>query len=370
VIAVVAGALANKPSNGGEAWVRLSYVHGLRRLGWTVHFVEEVDGDAAEPAGVAHFDAVAAADGAAASWTLLTRAGATLRGDRDRFDQVASEADLLVNVSGNLREPALLRRFRRSALVDVDPGYTQIWHDGGVEPILPHDVYFTIAENLGRPGCAVPTAGIRWRATRPPVVLADWPRTPAHAGACFTTVATWRGGYGALEHDGRRYGGKLHEFRKVLPLPRLAPQSFELALDISEDEQRDLAALRGHGWRLVDPRAVAATPARFRGYVQSSAGEFSAAQGVYVETRSGWFSDRTTRYLASGKPALVQDTGFGRVLPVGEGLLAFRTLDDAVAGARALDADYERHARAARQLAEECFDSDAVLTRLLADALP
>jgi hypothetical protein len=369
VIAVVAGALANKPSNGGEAWVRLSYLRGLRRLGFTVHFVEEVDGDSVDPAGVAHFDSVAAAGWGVSTWTLIARSGPTLHGDRPRLEQVADEADLLVNVSGNLRTPALLRRFQRTAFLDVDPGYTQIWHEQGVDPIPPHDVYFTIAENIGHGGCAVPEAGIRWRTTRPPVVLADWPQADAGAGASFTTVATWRGTYGPLEHDGRRYGGKLHEFRKVLPLPRLTPLAFEVALDIHEGEERDLVALREHGWHLVDPREATATPHDFRRYVQASAAEFSVAQGAYVETRSGWFSDRTTRYLASGKPALVQDTGFGRLLPVGEGLLSFRSLDDAVDGARALAADYDGHARAARRFAEEHFDSDAVLTRLLADAL-
>ena len=139
----------------------------------------------------------------------------------------------------------------------------------------------------------------------------------------------------------------------------------EIALDIDPSDATDGNLLRNHGWRLVDPRAVAASPDDFRAYVQGSAAEFSVAQGLYVDTACGWFSDRTTRYLASGKPALVQDTGFSRNLPTGKGLIAFRTLDDAVAGAESIVRDYETHAAAARAIAEEYFDSDKVLGRLL-----
>jgi hypothetical protein len=142
-------------------------------------------------------------------------------------------------------------------------------------------------------------------------------------------------------------------------------QEFELALDIHPAEQRDLSLLRQYGWRIVDPKVSASDPLSFRRYVQGSGAEFSVAQGIYVETNSGWFSDRTTRYLASGKPALVQDTGFSRNIPVGEGLLAFRTLDEAVAGAERIARDYENHCRAARALAEEYFDSDKVLSKLV-----
>src|SRR5205823_3798900 len=150
------------------------------------------------------------------------------------------------------------------------------------------------------------------------------------------------------------------------PLPRRVGQAaFEIALDIHAGDAKDLSALRANGWRVTDPLAVAGTPAAFRRYIQQSAAEFSVAQAIYVEKNSGWFSDRTVRYLASGKPALVQDTGFGRHLPVGEGLVTFRTLDEAAAGAERILADYERHCRAARAIASEFFDSDKVLGRFL-----
>jgi len=199
-------------------------------------------------------------------------------------------------------------------------------------------------------------------------VLDEWPTAPAADDGRFTTIASWRNPFGRLEYAGRTYGIKLDEFRKLIELPKRSSNRFELALDIHQAERPDLELLRRNGWDIADPRAVAATPEAFRGYVQGSGAEFSVAQGVYVETASGWFSDRTARYLASGKPTLVQDTGFGTVLPVGEGIVPFRTMDEALAGADSIVADHDRHARGARAIAEQHFDSDIVLGRFLEDA--
>jgi hypothetical protein len=154
----------------------------------------------------------------------------------------------------------------------------------------------------------------------------------------------------------------------LIELPGRCSPSFELELDIHPDERADIETLQRHGWSLVDAPELVATPATFRSYVQGSGAEFSVAQGVYVETGSGWFSDRTARYLASGRPALVQDTGFSSNLPCGEGLVPFRTLEEAVAGAEEIASDPERHGRAARRIAEEHFDSDIVLRAFLRDA--
>jgi hypothetical protein len=230
-------------------------------------------------------------------------------------------------------------------------------------------VFFTVGANIGRPGCDLPTGGIDWLGVRPPVLLSAWPAESTDEPERLTTIASWRGAYGRVEHDGKRYGLKLDEFRKVIALPARVPQRLELALDIHDDEEDDLEQLRRHGWQLVDPREAAGTPDAFRSYIQQSGGEFSVAQGIYVETSCGWFSDRTACYLASGKPTLVQDTGFGTTLPTGEGLVSFRTVDEAAAGAESISADYEQHCRAARALAEQEFDSDVVLDGFLQDAL-
>jgi hypothetical protein len=271
--------------------------------------------------------------------------------------------DLLVNISGNVRSPELRRRFRRAVFVDVDPGFTQLWHEQGLAAIDRHDAYFTVAGNLGRRGCTIPTCGLEWRTIWPPVVLDEWP--PATGGFDrFTTVATWRSPFGRVDGHGLKH----HEWRKFLTLPGETGLPFEAALQIDDADASDREALEAQGWQLVAPD-VASDPERFRSYLQGSAAEFSVAQGIYVQTQSGWFSDRSVGYLASGRPVLVEDTGVGRMLPLGEGVFAFRTLAEAAAGARAIASDYERQARAARRIAEVHFDSDRVLSRVLEDVL-
>lgn len=377
---IVGGALANKYRNGGEAWVRLSWVLGLRRLGLRVFFVEQIERDScvdaagavvpfAESVNLAYFREVTERFGLAGSAALVYAGGEQTDGlTWAELLDLAGETDLLVNISGHLALPPLLRRVRRRAYIDIDPGFTQFWDAAGDTGarLAGHDDYFTIGENIGTPGCPIPTGGRRWRHIRQPVVLEDWPVAGAPRPDRFTTVANWRGPFGPVEYGGRAYGLKVHEFRKFVALPERAEGDFELALNIHPGDDKDRRLLLRHGWRLVDPDAVAADPAAFRRYVQGSGAEFSVAQGVYVDTASGWFSDRTVRYLASGKPALMQDTGFGRTLPVGEGLIPFRTLDEAVAGAARIARDYAAHSRAARAIAEAYFDSDTVLRGLLA----
>ena len=367
-VAIVAGAIANKAGNGGATWTRLSWAGGLTQLGFDVHFVEQLRPDA-PPGAAAYFDAVMTAFGLERSSTLLHADGATasglLLGD---LADVAAEAALLVNVSGHLTVPAVMERVARRVFIDLDPGFTQIWEASGTNGanLDGHDYWFTVGENIGTADCLIPTNGRPWRPIRQPVVLADWPAVPprmAESGR-FTTVASWRGPYGPVEHDGRTFGVKAHQFRRFLSLPQRAAGAYELALDIHPADGKDRGALEEHGWRLVDVGGTAGDPLAFRRYVRGSDAEFSVAQSIYVDTLSGWFSDRTVRYLASGRPALVQDTGFSRTYPTGEGLVAFTTLDEAIDGARAILGDYERHCRTARALAEEWFAADRVLAHL------
>jgi hypothetical protein len=274
-----------------------------------------------------------------------------------------------VNISGHLRHPDVAPRFRRRAYVDLDPGFTQIWQVQGADLGLDaHDVHFTVGENIGQPDCDIPTAGFDWIPVPPPVVLERWPVAATQDTGRFTTIAGWRGAFGRVEHEGHSYGLKVHEFRKVIELPRQVPLMFELALEIHPGDFRDREALERNGWRLVDPGSVAGGPLGFRDYVQGSGAEFSVAQGIYVDTNSGWFSDRTVRYLASGKPALVQDTGFSSNYPAREGLVAFSSPAEAAERAQLIAADYPAHSAAARALAEQRFDSDRVLPRFLEQA--
>jgi hypothetical protein len=195
-------------------------------------------------------------------------------------------------------------------------------------------------------------------------VLDLWPEQSSTDGR-FTTVGSWRGAYGPIEWDGRTYGLRVHEFRKFVELPDLSGLPFELALDIDEAETRDLDLLRTHGWELVDPGRVASDPVVYQRYVAASKAEFVVAKNLYVDTRSGWFSDRSACYLASGKPVVAQDTGLEGLYPLGEGLVTFRTVDEAAAAVHEIAGDYRRHARVARELAEAYFNSDLVLANLI-----
>jgi hypothetical protein len=366
-VAVVSGAVANKPGNAGAAWTRLSWALGLRRLGFDLLFVEELDAGDAWPEAADWFRRVTELGGLAADAALVERGsrrtvGLSYAEARERADGAA----LLLNISGHLRDPELLRSARRRVYVDLDPGYTQTWHAAGwdADHIAAHDLHVTVGERIGQPSCRVPADGIRWRPIRQPVCLEDWPVAAGDPGR-LTTVASWRGPLGTIDVAGRPRGGKVHEFRRFVQLARRVRQRCEVALDIHPADDRDRERLVEHGWRVVRPEDSVASLQDFRRYVQGSGAEFSVAQGVYVASGCGWFSDRTVRYLASGKPALVQDTGLAERYSRGDGLLTFSTLDEAVEGAARLAADYERHARAARAIAEEHFDSDRVLGELL-----
>lgn len=223
----------------------------------------------------------------------------------------------------------------------------------------------TIGGRIGSEGCQVPTCGRDWITTLQPLALAAWPVAEDVADTALTTVGHWRG-YGSIEHVGVYYGQKAHALRPLLGLPRRSGARFRLALAIHQDERRDLAALSEHGWELADPGVVAASPDAYADFVRGSWAEFALAKSGYVASSCGWFSDRSICYLASGRPVLALDTGFSPEVPTGAGLLAFSNVEEAAAGVAELRTDYARHRRAARALAEDVFESDVVLGRLLA----
>jgi hypothetical protein len=371
-VAIVAGALANKPGSGGEAWVRLSWLLGLRRLGWVVHLVECLE--VADPGSQRYFEEVVGAFGLDQFASLLDARGNAFYGrGADELLEVARAADLLFNISGHLGPGPLRAAPRCRVYVDLDPGFTQAWHaDPSVDfTVAGHDRYVTVGQNIGQAGCPVPTAEIEWIPTLPPVLLDAWQPAPApEPPLTFTTVATWRSGYGPLVIDGREMSLKHHQFRRFATLPeQVEGVELELALDIHPGDAADLELLREQGWKLVDPREAAGTPAAFRDYVRRSGAEFSVAQGVYVEAATGWFSDRTAAYLASGRPAVVQGTGL-RATSEADGsnsspLVPFDDLDAAAAAVEAVRDSYEGRAAEARRFAERHLDSDRVLSRLL-----
>jgi hypothetical protein len=355
---VVAGALANKAGNGGEAWVRMSWVTELRRLGVDVHFVEQLTGGAQTQ--IDYFRDVVAEFGVADVSTLIVDGDSIVGPPVESLFDSASGASL-VNISGHLCGP-LRDAFRERIYIDIDPGFTQIWHEQGLlrDALHRHTRHLTIGENIGTELCDLPTGGFHWQPVRQPVAVDQWPVTPTSDVTRFTTVANWRGPYGPVEWHDHTYGLKLHEFRKFLDLPRGSAGMFELALTIDRADEDDRRVLIDHAWSLTDPIAASSTPEAFRNYVSSSGAEFSVAQGMYVDSNCGWFSDRTTRYLAAGRPVLVQETGFSDRLPIGEGLLSFRTLHEARDGVDQILGSYDFHARAARRVAETFFSNSVV----------
>jgi glycosyltransferase involved in cell wall biosynthesis len=184
----------------------------------------------------------------------------------------------------------------------------------------------------------------------------------------ITSVVSWRGAYGPVSYQGKTYELRAREFRKFAALPACSTGPFELALDIHSGDAQDIDLLRGHGWSLVQPRDVAGDPWCYGEYIRNSAAELMVAKNMYVETKSGWVSDRSICYLASGRPVIAQDTGVGEVLPTGEGFVTFASLEEAAEATRAVRREPQRHQRAARRLAEEYFDSSIVL-RALAERL-
>jgi hypothetical protein len=364
---VVAGALAAKPGNGGEAWVRLSWVLGLRRLGHNAWLFEEADMATVE-AGRAFFEQETRRHGLESRAVLLGPGGPIGAASAAQVEELAAAAALLVDISGNLRDRGLVDRFRRRAYVDLDPGFTQLWQAQGQlgDQLEGYDRYFTVGLNLGAPDCSIPSCGIEWVPLPPPVLLEEWTPSPSRGGDRFTTVATWRNPFGAPEADGRSFTLKHHELRRFADLPGRAAGRFEIALDIHPAEAGEVDRLRERGWTVVDPSSVAADTDAFRDYVRGSGAEFSVTQGVYAETRSGWISDRTAHYLAAGRPAVVQETGLPDGYRADAGMLTFSDIDGAAAAVERILGAYDEHAAAARDFAERAFDSDLVLAKMLA----
>ena len=365
---IVSGTIAATPWQGGATWAVLQYLLGLRGLGCGVYFVEQLDDpEGPEPDAARYCEQVMKQFGLEDRWALLPRAGAEPAGmPRQRLREAAEEADLLLNLSGKLSDPDVLDRVPVRAYVDLDPVFAQLWQaaDGVDMGFDAHTHFVSVADAIGTQGSPIPDCGRDWLPTLPPVVLDEWPVAKGIERHRATTVGHWRS-YGSIHHDGVHYGQKAHSLRALIDLPRRAPDRLEVAIAIHPDETSDLEALRENGWSLIDPADVAATPDDYRRFVQGSWAEFGLAKLGYVAADSGWFSDRSACYLASGRPVLAQDTGFGRRLPTGSGLLPFSDSDDVVAGLEELEADYERHRVAARQIAEENLRSDQVLETLL-----
>jgi hypothetical protein len=373
----VSGMIAADPHQGGGTWAILQYLLGLRSMGHDVYFVEPIAPSAIRPARSSLSTSVNARyfHDVTTAFALAGRAALLLQDTREtvglRYETVLEAtkgADLLINISGMLTDAGWLAGIPRRIYLDVDPGFNQLWHafEGLNMRFAGHTHFFTVGLGLGKPGCDVPTCGRPWIPMLPPVVLAAWPLATG-SGEAWTTVGSWRG-YGSIQRDGVTYGQKAHSVRRLIDLPGRTRARLRPALAIHPGEVKDLEMLRANAWDIVDPARVASTPASYHNFVQLSRGEIGVAKSGYVESRCGWFSDRSACYLASGRPVVAQDTGFSRFLPTGNGLFAFTTAEEAANAIDAVERDEPRHRRAARDIAHEYFRADRVLGAMLTQA--
>jgi hypothetical protein len=360
----------NYPRGGGNAWAFLNWARGLKSQGCTVIWAEKYAAN--EPEGElmqniallrARLIELGLTDGIALlpDWEGAP-APARVAGCLTA-EEAAERSDLLVNFAHACPDP-LIPLFRRSALIDIDPGLLQFWAKLGALRIPRHDYYFTIGENVGAPGGSIPDLGLDWIYCPPCISLEWWPPAPTEPDAPFTTVTHWSGPWMA-DDSGAYPNDKRSGFLPYLKLPRMTNQPLELAVYLAPNEADERVRLERNGWRVRDSQEVAGSPFEYRRYVQTSRGEFSCAKPSCVRLQNAWVSDRTLCYLVSAKPAVVQHTGPSRFLPDAQGLLRFRDPPEAARLLEAVAAHYGEHAAAARQLAEEHFDARKVAAGLL-----
>jgi hypothetical protein len=365
------------PQGGGHLSAYLQYVRGLQALGCEVWWLERLEAtDDPERDRRTGAELSARLGRAGLPGRLIVYAGdrddkrAWLTVSGEHAEDVFSRADLLLNFHYELDEE-LLARFARTALVDIDPGLLQLWIGEGHLHVAAHDLYFTTGDTVGTPQAGFPSCGIDWIHIRPPVSLEHWPPAAEPPQDVFTTVSSWWSEEWVSDGSGGDWyeNNKRASFLEYVTLPRLVRVPLELALNLDGTDRADLELLAGHGWRVRRADEVTDTLATYRGYVQSSAGEFSCAKPSCMRLQNGWVSDRTVTYLASGRPAVVQHTGPSACLDGGMGVLRFSTVEQAAEALSAVHDDYAAHSAAARELAETYFDARKVASRILDAAL-
>ena len=365
------------PQGGGHFSAYLQYAYGLRAAGCDVWWLERMNAGDDPAAGRRRAAALSARlGGVGLPDRLIVYTG---KCDRERgyltmeaaaAEAVLARADLLLNFNYEV-DPELLARFRRTALFDIDPGLLQLWMHQGDLTVPPHELYFTTGDTVGTAAARFPSGGFDWIHIRPPVSLEHWPVASEEARAEFTTVSSWWSDEWAIEADGSGWyeNSKRASFIDYLALPELSGVPLELALNVDDGEREDVEMLERHGWRVRRAEAVVPTPADYRRYVQSSAGEFSCAKPSCMHLQNAWVSDRTICYLASGRPAVVQHTGPSESLDGGRGILRFSTLEQAAEALHSVRTDYKSHRAAAREVAETYFDARKVAATILDAAL-
>jgi hypothetical protein len=362
---------------GGMAWHHLQYVLGLHQLGHNVLFIEDSDDYAScydpsthqlgtDPSYGIKFATQAFSNlNLGEKWAYYdAHSGHWLGPTCDRAIDFCEQADVLINVSGVNPLRPWYDNIPMRILIDTDPFFTHVRHltdSAAHRRALQHNAFFSFGELIRSEMSSVPDDGFPWQPTRQPVVLDAWPLVDPPEDGAYTTVMQWDS-YPPAEFSGQQYGMKSQSFAAVRDIPRRVGVPLEMALGGAQAPRRQLEQI---GWRVVDPLAVTRDPWTYQRYLQSSRGEFSIAKQGYVASRCGWFSERTACYLACGRPAVVQDTGFSSIFPTGRGVWAFADAESAIEGLHQIEQEYRAQCVAARELAVEYFDSQKVLSQLL-----
>jgi len=377
MIAVVTGMIATFPV-GGVAWDYGQYLIGLERLGFDVYYLEDNAYPLCDPKtgieseyGIFFLKETLAQLSPTLSdrWHVRDYSDKTYGIEPAKMQSIIAGADIFINISGCtlLRDEYMANPCK--LLIDTDPGKNHFFifpkseFESGIKGTQNwkcHDYFFTYAECIGAKECILPTFGIEWLVTLPPVVLNLW--KPAMQTHGWTTVMSWKDHGKPLVYKGKKFGGKEKEFNKIEDLPKLDFAEFEIALGGHNPPKQ---YMREHGWSVIDSVNCSRTIGTYRAYIQHSRGEVSVAKNVYVATHSGWFSCRSVCYLAASRPVVVQDTGFSEFIPTGEGLFSFNNIDQAISAIEEVEKNYKKHQKSAQDIAREYFDADKVIIKIL-----
>jgi hypothetical protein len=379
---VVVGTLSSDPY-AGMAWMHMQIAAGLHRLGHDAYYFETTSAWPYDPIrrttvndseyALPYLERTAASFGLGGRWAYRRSYSdkAWFGPSRAKAEDLLAHADAILNVAGATRFAEEGLKIGRLVYLGTDPGHHEIAFASGQENVRTlieeHDDFVTYGENIGNADCPLPPLPRLRTRTRQPVLLHHW-QDGGPLKEEFTTVGNWRQAGRDIEFENQTYRwSKHHEFLKFVDLPQRTRQSIELATGLANLNPKERNLLESKGWRLRDAHPFTTDPWRYRDYVRSSRGEFTVAKDLHIRLRSGWFSERSACYLAAGRPVITQNTGFGNIIPTGQGLFSFDTMEEISAAFDAINSDYERHSRAARAIAEEYFRAETVLAKLLED---
>ena len=365
----------------GIIWQLLYHLIGFRRLGFDVYYVED-------PSGAWFYDPVAetylsdatrnlklvtsvlARYGFGDHWAFRdSQSGEYLGIPGSKWARLVRDADAIINLCGALDPREEHANSHCLVYLGTDPGQFQVDLQQGepkaVRCAAAHKLLFTYAYNLGSADCLLPTAGLVWKHTRPPVLLDHWADfVDLPDSGVFTSIGTWENKGRHIQLKGEKYSWSKHvNFLKMIEVPTRSGQEIELATDLRSGP--DYERMNSAGFRLRSAIPMSLDLDEYRNYVGTSRGEFTVAKDVVAATGSGWFSDRSVCYLAAGRPVVTQRTGFERSLPTGVGLFSFDNAEDAADAIRTVNGDYRRHSHAAREIAAEYFDATKLLKEIV-----